>query len=166
MSELRFNHVTGDWVIIASERGKRPDDYIIRMNRREVPSHVSTCPFCVGNEGMANLVFAEPSSGAWAVRVVRNRLPALRPDLENGLAGEVMTHRMTGFGYHELLIENPEHNRYLFDQSPSEVEQVLAALKRRYVEIGSDGRISLVVIFKNHGFGAGSSLDHPHCQIL
>jgi galactose-1-phosphate uridylyltransferase len=41
-----FNHVTGDWVIIAAERAKRPEDYIIRVNRRDTPSHVDTCPFC------------------------------------------------------------------------------------------------------------------------
>jgi len=166
MSEFRFNQVTGDWVIIASERARRPEDYIIRMNRRDTPSHVSTCPFCVGNEDFTDHVFAEPPDGAWKVRVIRNKLPALRPDCEHAVTGGMMTRTMTGIGYHEVLVEHAEHNKYLFDQSADEITGVLAALRRRYVEIGKDDRISLAVIFKNHGAGAGSSLDHPHTQIM
>jgi UDPglucose--hexose-1-phosphate uridylyltransferase len=53
MTELRQNMATKEWVIIADERAKRPDDYI------ESHTHVTTemqepfdpnCPFCPGNE--------------------------------------------------------------------------------------------------------------------
>lgn len=164
MSEFRFNPVTGDWVIIASEHARRPEDYIIRVNRRDLPSHVPTCPFCAGNEGMTDTIFAEPADGTWAVRVIKNKLAALDPGRAHVASGDLMTRRMTGFGFHEVLIEHPEHNRYLFDQSSVEMKRVLAALQRRYSEIGSDERISLIVILKNHG--ASASLEHPHCQIL
>jgi UDPglucose--hexose-1-phosphate uridylyltransferase len=166
MSEFRFNRVTGDWVIIASERARRPEDYILRMNRRDMPSHVSTCPFCVGNETATESVFSEPSEGAWSVRVIKNQFPALQPDVEHMVSGGPMDRRMTGSGYHEVLIEHQEHNHYLFDQSADEVRRVLGAMRRRYNEIGADNSISLVVMFKNHGASAGSSLDHPHCQIM
>ena len=166
MSEFRFNRVTGDWVIIASERARRPEEYIIRMNRRDVPSHISTCPFCVGNEDATHPVFSEPADGAWAVRVIRNRFPALEPEFDHEVSGDIMDRRMTGAGYHEVLVEHHEHNRYLYDQSTEGVNRVLTAMKRRYNEIGADERMSLVVLFKNHGASAGSSLDHPHCQIM
>jgi UDPglucose--hexose-1-phosphate uridylyltransferase len=166
MSEFRFNQITGDWVIIASERAKRPEDYIIRVNRRDTPSHVDTCPFCVGNEDMTDPVFREPANGAWSVRIIRNKFPALQPDEEHEVSGGLMDRRMSGTGFHEVLIEHPDHNRYLFDQTRDETRTVLAALQRRYIQIGLDQRISLVVIFKNHGAGAGASLEHPHCQIL
>jgi UDPglucose--hexose-1-phosphate uridylyltransferase len=166
MSEFRFNQITGDWVIIASERAKRPEDYIIRVNRRDTPSHVDTCPFCIGNEEMTDPVFKRPDNGAWAVRVVKNKFPALRPEHEHEVSGGLMDRRMTGTGYHEVLIEHPDHNRYLYDQTKDETRLVLESLQRRYIQIGVDERISLVVIFKNHGAGAGSSLEHPHCQIL
>jgi|SRR5579883_859727 len=166
MSEFRFNRVTGDWVIIATERARRPEDYIIRMNRHDMPPHVSTCPFCVGNEDQTDPVFNEPADGAWAVRVVKNKFPALRPDTMHEVSGGMMDRSMTGTGYHEIVIAHPDHNHYLNDQSKEEVLRVLAALKRRYVEIGKDDRISLVVIFKNHGPSAGASMEHPHWQIL
>src|SRR5262245_5222986 len=154
MSEFRFNRVTGDWVIIASEHARRPEDYIIRGSRRDPPPHVPTCPFCVGNEGMTDTIFAEPPDTNWAVRVIKNKLPALDPQHGADISGNEMARRMPGFGFHEMLIEHPDHNRYLFDQSTEELTRVLAALRRRYSEMGSDERISLVVIFKNHGAGA------------
>ena len=166
MSEFRFNRVTGDWVIIADDRGRRPEDYIIRMNRRDMPSHVSTCPFCVGNEGVTEPIFTEPTEGPWSVRVIKNQFPALQPEVEHAVSGGTMDRRMTGSGYHEVVIEHREHNHYFFDQSPDEARRVLGAMKRRYTEIGADPSISLVVMFKNHAASVGSSLDHPHCQIM
>ena len=163
MSEFRFNRVTGDWVIIASERARRPEDYIIRMDRRDAPSHVDTCPFCVGNEATTETVFSEPAGGDWMVRVLKSKLPALFPDRDRDVSGGVMDRRMAGTGYHEVVVAHPEHNRYIFDQTPDELKLVLGALKRRYVEIANDERIALVVIFQNHG---GTALDHPHFQIL
>jgi galactose-1-phosphate uridylyltransferase-like protein len=77
-----------------------------------------------------------------------------------------MDRRMTGTGFHEILIEHPDHNRYLYDQTKEETRLVLSALQRRYIQIGMDERISPIVMFRNHSAGAGSSLDHPHCQIL
>lgn len=166
MSEFRFNRVTGDWVIIASERARRPEDYIIRMNRREMPSHVETCPFCIGNEELTEPILTERANGIWAVRVVKNKFPALRPEGNHEVTGSAIRKMMGGVGYHEVAIEHPEHNRFLFDQTNDEVHRLLAVLKRRYTEIAQDDRISLVVIFKNHGASAGASLEHPHCQIL
>jgi len=166
MSEFRFNRVTGDWVIIASERARRPEDYIIRMNRRDAPAHVPACPFCAGNEGMTDSVLSVPPEGPWTVRVLKNKFPALQPSEEHGVSGSFMTRKMNGVGYHEVLVAHPEHNRHLFDQSTDEARVVLDTLRRRYTEIGKDDRISLVVLFMNHGPGAGASLEHPHWQVL
>jgi UDPglucose--hexose-1-phosphate uridylyltransferase len=80
-SEFRFNQVTGDWVIIATERAKRPEDYIIRVNRREMPPHVDTCPFCVGNEDMTDPVFAEPAEGAWLSASLETNFRRFNPKL-------------------------------------------------------------------------------------
>ena len=104
MSEFRFNRVTGDWVIIATERARRPEDYIIRMNRRDMPSHVDSCPFCAGNEDHTETIFAVPAEGPWGVRLVKNKFPALVPELEHHVDGTMMSRRMTGVGYHEILV--------------------------------------------------------------
>ena len=123
MSEFRFNRVTGDWVIIATERARRPEDYIIRMNRRDMPPHIDTCPYCVGNEDQAETVFAEPAEGAWAVRLVKNKFPALVPGLNHEVSGGMMERTMTGIGYHEVLVGHRDHNCYLHDQSLDEARR-------------------------------------------
>ena len=48
MPELRKDPVTDQWVIIATDRARRPGDFV----REPVPSVRSTriCPFCPGNE--------------------------------------------------------------------------------------------------------------------
>ena len=166
MSEFRFNRVTGDWVIIATERARRPEDYIIRMNRRDMPAYVDTCPFCVGNENQTETIFSEPAEGPWAVRLVKNKFPALIPDLDHHVEGGMMDRKMTGVGYHEVLISHRDHNRYLYEQSTAEVQRLCAALRRRYIEIGNDERVSLVVIYNNHGASAGASMEHPVWQIM
>ena len=42
MPELRQNIVTRDWVIIATERGKRPSDFGPEPERKRT----GFCPFC------------------------------------------------------------------------------------------------------------------------
>src|SRR5207237_35045 len=113
MSEFRFNRVTGDWVIIATERARRPEDYIIRMNRRDVPSHIDTCPFCVGNEDSTETIFVEPPEGPWAVRLVKNKFPALVPDVPHEVSGGLMDRRMAGVGDYERSISPPEGHLFL-----------------------------------------------------
>src|SRR5437867_11468690 len=101
MSEFRFNRVTGDWVIIATEAARRPEDYIIRMNRRDMPPHVSTCPFCVGNEETTEQLFSDPDGGDCALRVVRNKLHALQPDVPYDVAVALIDGHMFFTGLHE-----------------------------------------------------------------
>ena len=71
MSELRKDLVTGRWVIIASERSKRPDDF--RPAAAVPPEGAPAfCPFCEGNESKTPPeVFALRRKGSSPVR--RNR---------------------------------------------------------------------------------------------
>ena len=50
MPELRQNFFSKEWVIIATERAKRPEELATHRKMQEVPSFVETCPFCPGNE--------------------------------------------------------------------------------------------------------------------
>lgn len=167
MSELRFNRVTGDWVIVATDRSVPPEDFIRPATAaREIPSHVPDCPYCPGNESQTETVLAEPPGSKWAVRIVKSTLPALEPASEHDLSGGVMNRRLKGFGYHEVVVETPLHNHFIWDRSAVELRALLNAMKARYLAIAEDERVALVVLYKNHGSGAGSSMEHPHCQIL
>lgn len=166
MSEFRFNRITGDWVIVATERARRPEDFVQKKEKCELAEHVATCPFCPGNESVSETILVEPPSGPWALRIVKHQFPALRPDSEHAFSGGTMDRRLNGFGYHEVVVETPIHNRFLWDQSPDEVRLLLDKIRGRYLDMAEDDRVALVVILKNHGAAAGSLLEHPHCQIL
>jgi UDPglucose--hexose-1-phosphate uridylyltransferase len=50
MPELRQNFFTKEWVIIATERAKRPAELATHRVAAPVASFGETCPFCPGNE--------------------------------------------------------------------------------------------------------------------
>jgi UDPglucose--hexose-1-phosphate uridylyltransferase len=181
MSELRFNRISGDWVVIAAD-GRKPEDLLRREGqsgsdllqarvRRKLDSyaaasHVAECPFCPGNEGLWETIAVRERRGSWSVRLVSHNGGLLSPRIGKEEVTDGTRRRVSGFGYHEVLIEHPEHNRWLWTQSPEQVAEVVEMMRRRYAELGEDGRVELVVPFKNHGRSAGTALLHPHSQIV
>src|SRR5579863_8674226 len=108
MPELRRDPVAGRWVIIASERAKRPDDFVPVEANALMRSH--PCAFCAGNEAMTPPeIIAVRSSGGWRSRVVANKFPALMVEGDLGKRGEGMYDLMNGVGAHEVIIESPRH---------------------------------------------------------
>src|SRR5215831_13294830 len=77
--ELRQDPTTKDWVVIASERSRRPDQF-----KREPPAinpASATCPFCPGNEHLTPPTIAElGGEKSWKVRVVANKFAAFEPN--------------------------------------------------------------------------------------
>jgi len=169
MPELRKDPITGRWVIIASERAKRPKDFI---TEKEIKGS-GTCPFCPGREGMTPpeiLAYRADGSAAnapgWSVRVVPNRYPALRIEGDLGKRGERMFDKMNGIGAHEVIIESPDHDKSLPDLTPEELAQVFRAYRERMNDLSQDGRFQYALIFRNHGEVAGATLEHPHSQLI
>jgi UDPglucose--hexose-1-phosphate uridylyltransferase len=166
MPELRKDPVVGRWVIIATERARRPSDYAPDKARPRPSQH---CPFCPGHEDLTPrevLAYREPGSSQWSVRVVPNKFPALM--IEGGLdrAGEGLYDKMNGIGAHEVLIETPRHDVNFADLDDHEVESILWAFRDRIVDLKRDTRFRYVMVFKNHGAAAGASLDHSHSQLI
>jgi len=169
MPELRKDPVVGRWVIISSERAKRPSDF----QPEPVTPRATTCPFCPGNERYTppEILAARPpdspaDSAGWSYRVVPNKFPALRIEGELEPAGEGLFDRMNGVGAHEVIIETPNHDASLASLSVDEVADVLLAFRERAVDLKKDPRFEYILLFKNHGEAAGASLEHPHCQLI
>src|SRR3989338_4362883 len=85
MPELRQNPATKEWVIVATERAKRPEEFAPPKveERSEAFNH---CPFCEGNEALTPPeIFAyrtygtKPNTPGWWIRIVPNKFPALVP---------------------------------------------------------------------------------------
>lgn len=167
MPELRQNVITRDWVIIATERTQRPDQFArAKDTGAPLPPYVPECPFCIGNESQTQKeVYALRDDHGWKVRVVPNKFPALFPggDRVRKVAG---IHRsMSAIGFHEVVVEHPRHDMISALLPVSHMADLLHVYRRRYVEIRQDPRIEAIIIFKNHGEAAGTSLQHPHAQI-
>ncbi|HEX9657070.1 MAG TPA: galactose-1-phosphate uridylyltransferase [Bacteroidota bacterium] len=171
MSEIRQDVTTKEWVIFARERAKRPDDFRRIEDRSAQKLFMASCPFCPGNEEMTiGEVYRQSlsrNSTEWRLRIVPNLFPALvgEGSLSRVVEGALF-HRLDGVGQHEVVIETPIHNRFLFDMDESEVLAIINAYRERFAELRRDKRIKVILIFKNHGKSAGTSLEHPHSQII
>ncbi len=170
MSKLRQDPTTKEWVIFATERAKRPHDFV---SRRSTPSEDASgrpCPFCPGNEAMtppAILTQPENAKENWKVRVVVNKFAALAPG-QSGRHRQVgnLYREMEGVGTHEVVIETPRHDQTLALMDEAQIVDILSVYQRRYLALRQAGWAKLILIFKNHGESAGTSLQHPHSQLI
>jgi UDPglucose--hexose-1-phosphate uridylyltransferase len=141
--------------------------------KRPLPESSQPCPFCPGNELLTPPeVFAirdnsAPNTPGWKVRVTPNKFPALRieEDFHRGEEGRLFRH-MGGCGAHEVIIESPSHNVSLAQQPVEQIRLLFVTLQQRYIDLLRDPRFQTIVIFKNYGEQAGTSLAHPHCQLI
>jgi UDPglucose--hexose-1-phosphate uridylyltransferase len=169
MPELRKDPVVGRWVIISTERSRRPTNFSNALH----PKTTSFCPFCPGSEDKTPPeVFASrpaggaPNTAGWTVRVVPNKFPALQIEGTLDRRGEGLYDKMNGVGAHEVVIEGPDHERSLAELPVEHVQQILDAYRERVVDLHRDRRFRYVLIFKNQGAQAGATLEHPHTQLI
>ena len=169
MPELRKDPIVGRWVIISSERGRRPSDFTPEPPR----PRGGNCVFCPGNETKTPPEVlagrppgAAPDTPGWSYRVVANKFPALRIEGELEPSGEGLFDRMNGVGAHEVIVESPDHNATLTTMSLDAVADVLLAFRERVIDLKKDPRFDYVLVFNNYGDAAGASLEHPHSQLI
>ena len=169
MSELRKDPVTGRWVIISSERGRRPSDFQEAPPKRKG----GFCPFCAGNERFTPpeiLAYREPgtvpNSQGWSLRVVPNKFPALKIEGNLDKTGIGLFDKMNGIGAHEVIIENPSHEMTMTKLPERKIEDILWAYRDRVIDLKKDPRFQSILIFKNEGEAAGASLEHSHSQLI
>jgi len=168
MPEIRQNLVTREWVILATERAKRPHQFGEgEKAKRELPPWVESCPFCPGNENLTPPeIWRSGTSAKWKIRIIPNKFAALNREGSPHRKIEGVKRAINGVGVHDILIESPLHNAAIPLMSVDEVKDIVNAYRERYLQICNDERVDLIIIFKNHGEGAGTSLEHPHSQIV
>jgi len=167
MPELRLNLITKEWVIIATERAKKPSTFKCRGIKKSLPTFENTCPFCPGNEAKTpDEIFRISDGEQWKIRVVPNKFAVLGRDSERVRINDGFKHIVSGFGVHDVIIETPKHNLTTALLPLDHVSEIIRTYKRRFIELYSDPRIGHVIIFKNHGESAGTTLIHSHSQII
>jgi UDPglucose--hexose-1-phosphate uridylyltransferase len=169
MSELRKDPIIGRWVIISTERGRRPTEFVVSSP----PKREGFCPFCAGNEDKTPPeILAYRSNGdkanseGWHIRVVPNKYPALKVEGTFERDGYGVYDKIDGIGAHEVIIESPDHTDTLATITTAQFEEVLWAYRDRIVDLRKDKRLKYALIFKNQGDAAGATLEHSHSQLI
>lgn len=168
MSEIRLDRIHNQYVLIAPERLHRPD---LNKSKSDVNVSERRCPFCEGNESLTPPeVYAMresmPNTPGWKTRVVPNLYKAVQIELEDKSRRESMFESIPGVGAHEVLIDSPCHNCSLDEMDSQSIENWLRTMIVRIVDLKKDTRFVHLNIFKNFGYKAGASQEHPHTQIL
>ena len=197
MSELRQDPTTREWVIIATERRRRPHEFgsdfsSKKDNEANLQEYSKDCPFCPGNEYLSphetasyRTLGTNPNSKGWWVRVIPNKFAALSLNFEENAqvyegiravnpdfsgyffprATEVFRTK-PGIGAHEVVIDNPKHNEQLPFFSDKQIQELFLMYRERYLNLRVNPKFKYIIIFKNSGANAGTSIVHSHSQII
>lgn len=171
MAELRQDIVTGQWVVVATERAMRPTDFA-KPGTITPPDEARGCPFCPGHEVMTPLEVVavrpedtEPNSPGWQVRVVPNKFPVFESGEEAATTAPLFPRRPAD-GSHEVIIHTPRHDLSLATMPAEDVELVLRVYRHRYRANAENPRVRYVHLIVNHGRDSGASLEHSHSQLF
>ncbi len=171
MPELRKDPIIGRWVIIATERARRPDQF--SGNPEEFPPE-KPCPFCEGAESQTpKEIYAlrprntQPNSPGWDLRVVPSIAPFLKIEGDLERRGKGLYDIMNGVGAHEIVVETNQHIANMSDLSNEQIAKVLKCYADRIIDLEKDPRFKYVLVFKNYGKSAGgSSIRHSRSQLI
>jgi UDPglucose--hexose-1-phosphate uridylyltransferase len=169
MSEWRADPITGRWTVMADDLPLARRDFVVDGVARALDT---PCPLCEGQELSAGREIwaardgTPPDGPGWQVRVVPNRVPALRVEAGSEVLGDGPFRHRPGLGAHEVVVESPRHEVSWFTMTPADLARVLGAWRHRLVDLRRDTRLAAVVAFKNHGVEAGARLVHGHSQIV
>lgn len=171
MPELRKDPISDRWVVVSTERGRRPTDFGGTTVAAE--GEAKFCPFCGGNEAKTppeiiawRKASTAPNTAGWEVRVIPNKFPALIIEGDVNRTGTGIYDMMSGIGAHEVIVETPRHDETIPDMPDEHVEKILWAYKQRILDLEKDKRFRYILVFKNYGTAAGASLAHPHSQLI
>lgn len=169
MPQLRQDRFTKEWVFVATEYVKHPQDLIVKRAEKRLAAFDPYCPFCPGNEIQTPpevLRVSSPSKCGWGVRVVPNKFTGLVPDAGPAQTIKRFRRMVEGSGIYEVIVETPDHSLTTALLPEAQVASVLRVSKLRYDELSLDSRIAHATLFKNHGGEAGATLEHSHCQLI
>jgi len=169
MPELRKDPIVGRWVIIATDRAKRP----VAPKGESLATTGGLCPFCEGGEHNTPFEIlayrdrnTRPNEKGWRVRVVPNKFPALQIEGDLRKRGDGIYDKMNGVGAHEVIIECPFHEISMANLSEENIREILWVYRDRLVDLKKDPRLVYGMLFKNVGAAAGASLEHSHSQLI
>ncbi len=171
-SELRYDVISKDWVVIAKDRAKRPGQFKKEKRARDtVPKR--KCPFCrIETQLPPTLIYKKNLKiegtkipKGWTTIVIPNLYPAVKP-------GKMEEHKegkyykiLKAVGYHEVVVTE-SHKKQIAQFSQRRIKELIDVYQSRYLTLKKEKCVNYISIFHNHGREAGASIAHPHSQIL
>lgn len=166
MSELRFDPIKKIWSVIATDRSRKPEDFLVRRLETK-DKEISFCPFCIGHEEHTGPeIFSIRDGENWSTRVVPNKYPAFRIEGEMKRKGHGIYDTVNAVGAHEVVIETPDHNVTPENYTDQILVDTFTTFKERIIDLKKDTRFRYIMPFKNYGLFAGANLEHSHSQII
>ena len=180
-NELRKDYLLDRWVVIATERSRRPTDFV-KQKKEQAPAKV--CPMCPGNEHMTppavllylksngKITKGKDADGTrpknWLIRCIPNLYPAFSPPQIKNDEANIMQSNSFGnaIGHHEVIVESPKHDEHPADAELPQMTHLVNAYVDRLHELAAKPYVQYVSIFRNHGLEAGASLSHAHSQMM
>jgi len=171
MPEFRRDIISGNWVIIATERAKRPEDFT-KGKPQSQPDDKDKCFFCQGHEGETPpelLAYGppgrKPNSPGWEVRAFPNKFPALKSGDSFQIKKREIYEVAEAVGFHEV-IAMADHDKTLALLTAQELEMLLRAYQERFLDHCANPIVKYILIIYNHKEAAGASIKHPHSQLF
>lgn len=174
ISQLRYDEVSRDWVVISPGRGKRPEAFKRERIRSNVlPKDCSFC--CLAQDSKPILVMSKGHKiidgtfpADWSLAVIPNKYPAFCPPANSHIhkihVGPIY-HLMDAVGFCEVVITR-EHEKSIALLDLSAVKELIDVYHSRYIALKGNRLVKYISIFHNHGVEAGASQVHPHSQII
>ena len=163
--ELRKDYILDRYVIVSEARGMRPQQFM----EQAAKSAGELCYFCPGNENLTppEIARINDKKGNWKIRIIPNKFAAAEPKgiSETRTDNKYYTFS-NAFGYHEVIIETPDHSRQMWDFSEQEIKELLEVYCGRINALSALPGIRYVSVFKNSGKDAGTSIIHTHTQVI
>lgn len=152
-SELRYDPVEDEWVIVAAHR----------QVRTHLPPS-DECPLCPST----NVRATEIPARAYDVVVFDNRFPSLTPrgpglDLVHGNENEGRV--PTTGGRCEVISFTDDHDASFANLSKQRLATIGRAMAHRTGHLGNEPGVEYVLCFENRGQETGVTLHHPHGQV-
>ena len=164
MGELRKDYFLDRWVIIASERGKRPHEFV----QEQVKQKAGKCYFCPGSEDETPPeIFRIGAKNRWKMRVFPNKFAAVRQEGQASIKTDNIFYTFSAnYGMHEVIVETNDHKKQLWDLAPKDIVDLISLYSMRIKELGKMNGIKYVQVFKNSGKEGGTSILHSHSQVI
>ena len=157
MSQLRKDPIVGRWIIVATERARRPAAFV---DPQPTTTDQKQCP-CCQDTGSAVL---HESHG---VKVINSSAPILDASKPFERRGHGLYDVCHSYGSHEIVVETSGHVAGMADLPEEQIKSVMQVYASRMQAHRQNNFIEYILAYKNYGVAAGSrNIGHSRSQIM